>query len=163
MHSPLVPYRTWSVYFNDAPSTFFLTYPRRHLHKVHKFDKFYTDAAAGNLANLVFLEPRYNNHEELGLPSQDQEPPHNVGQGDRLIKSVYEALRASPQWNRTLFVLTYDEVCIYAQFASLSLSLTLTLSRSLAWRLLRPYSSADRLSFTRRHQVQGLDSSRLQL
>jgi len=101
--------RTWSVFYNDEPSVLYLKYPRRHLHKIHKFDQFYTDAAAGNLTNLVFLEPRYNNYEDLGLPSQDQEPPHNVGQGDRLIKSVYEALRASPAWNKTLFVLTYDE------------------------------------------------------
>ena len=101
--------QTWSVYFNDLPSVFYLKYPRRHPEKLHKFDKFYTDIAAGNISNLVFLEPRYNNHEELGLPSQDQEAPHNVGQGDRFIKEVYEAIRASPVWNKTLFIVTYDE------------------------------------------------------
>jgi phospholipase C len=29
--------------------------------------------------------------------------------GEKLIKKVYEALRASPQWEETLFLITYDE------------------------------------------------------
>ncbi|KAK3198335.1 hypothetical protein Dsin_021750 [Dipteronia sinensis] len=26
-----------------------------------------------------------------------------------LVKEIYEALRASPQWNQILFIITYDE------------------------------------------------------
>jgi len=33
----------------------------------------------------------------------------DISRGQRLIKRVYEALRSSPQWNSTLFLLTYDE------------------------------------------------------
>lgn len=29
--------------------------------------------------------------------------------GEELIKEVYEAIRADPLWNETLFVITYDE------------------------------------------------------
>ena len=29
--------------------------------------------------------------------------------GERLLKDVYEALRASPKWNRTLFLLVHDD------------------------------------------------------
>jgi phospholipase C len=29
--------------------------------------------------------------------------------GEQYIKDIYEALRASPQWNQTLLVITYDE------------------------------------------------------
>ncbi len=29
--------------------------------------------------------------------------------GEKLIKKVYEALRASPLWEQTLFLITYDE------------------------------------------------------
>ncbi len=29
--------------------------------------------------------------------------------GERLIKSIYEALRAGPKWEETLFLITYDE------------------------------------------------------
>ena len=45
----------------------------------------------------------------LGQPASDQHPDHDVAEGDRLIKTVYEALRNGPKWNSTLFVLTYDE------------------------------------------------------
>jgi phospholipase C len=100
--------QTWSVYFTDEPSAYYLKYPRRHPEKMHLMENFYRDISYGNITNFVFLEPRYNN-DGPNRPSQDQEPPHNVGEGDRLIKSVYEAIRASPVWNETLFVLTYDE------------------------------------------------------
>jgi len=29
--------------------------------------------------------------------------------GEKLIKKVYEALRAGPKWEETLFLITYDE------------------------------------------------------
>lgn len=29
--------------------------------------------------------------------------------GERLIKKVYEAIRAGPKWEETLFIITYDE------------------------------------------------------
>ena len=29
--------------------------------------------------------------------------------GQRIVKEVYETLRASPQWNETLLIVTYDE------------------------------------------------------
>ena len=44
-----------------------------------------------------------------GEGSNDQHPDHDVALGEALIKDVYEAVRASPQWNETLFIITYDE------------------------------------------------------
>ena len=99
--------QTWSVYFTDEPSAFYLKYPRKFPEKIHLIDQFYTDIAKGEVANMVFLDPRYNNDDAAGLMAEDQEAPHNVGMGDRLIKKVYEAIRASPVWEETLFVLTY--------------------------------------------------------
>jgi len=32
-----------------------------------------------------------------------------VAEGEKFIKRIYEALRASPVWNETLFIITYDE------------------------------------------------------
>jgi len=40
---------------------------------------------------------------------RDQHPPSPVSNGESLIKDVYDSLRASPQWNQTLFIVTYDE------------------------------------------------------
>jgi phospholipase C len=36
-------------------------------------------------------------------------PAGLISDGQTLIKTVYDALRASPQWNTTLFILTFDE------------------------------------------------------
>jgi phospholipase C len=32
-----------------------------------------------------------------------------VALGERYYKDIYEALRASPAWNETLYIVTYDE------------------------------------------------------
>jgi phospholipase C len=101
--------RTWGVYFAEAPSAFFLkdTRTEENLKKFHDIQKFYTDAAAGTLPSYSFIEPRY--FEIPDIPANDQHPDHDVGEGDRLMKSLYEAIRASPLWNKTLFLITYDE------------------------------------------------------
>lgn len=36
-------------------------------------------------------------------------PDASISEGEKLIKDVYEALVASPKWNETLFLITYDE------------------------------------------------------
>ena len=45
----------------------------------------------------------------LSIPGNDDHPSHDIGEGQKFIKEVYEALRGSPQWNEMLFVITYDE------------------------------------------------------
>ncbi|EMS57546.1 Non-hemolytic phospholipase C [Triticum urartu] len=43
------------------------------------------------------------------LPGNDDHPSHDVSEGQRFVKEVYEALRSGPQWEETLLVITYDE------------------------------------------------------
>ena len=38
-----------------------------------------------------------------------QHPDHDVALGEQLFKDIYEALRAGPRWNETLFIITMDE------------------------------------------------------
>ena len=54
--------------------------------------------------NLSVIEPRY--FDIKGLPANDDHPSHDVANGQKLVKEVYETLRASPQWNETLLVIT---------------------------------------------------------
>lgn len=49
------------------------------------------------------------NEDSTWLKSQIDHPSHDVANGQKLVKEVYEALRSSPQWNETLLVITYDE------------------------------------------------------
>lgn len=53
------------------------------------------------------VEPRY--FDIVGDGANDDHPSHDVGNGQKLVKQVYEALRGSPQWNQSLFIITYDE------------------------------------------------------
>ncbi|GFZ17361.1 non-specific phospholipase C6 [Actinidia rufa] len=101
---------SFGIYFQNIPTTFFYRNLRRlkYIFKFHQFDlKFKRDARDGKLPNLTVIEPRY--FDLKGIPANDDHPSHDVANGQKLVKEVYEALRASPQWNETLLVITYDE------------------------------------------------------
>ena len=63
-------------------------------------DVFYAQAANGTLPAFSWLHPP--------LQACDH-PCHDVAKGERLLKDVYEALRASPKWNRTVLFVAYDD------------------------------------------------------
>lgn len=69
---------------------------------------FYSDIKAGKLPTFTWLQPRMNAHPRTNGPTW-QHPDASVLEGERLIKDIYEAIRASPKWEETLFVITYDE------------------------------------------------------
>jgi len=96
----------WSIYFHDFPQTLTLSSLWPHIDHFHDFNDFLSDASGGKLPAYSFIEPRY--FPDLQLPN-DQHPPHHVGLGEELIASVYNAVRASPNWSTTLLIITYDE------------------------------------------------------
>jgi phospholipase C len=66
---------------------------------------FVADARAGRLPQVTFIEPDY-----IDLPpGNDDHPPGDMADGQRLVATIASALMESPQWERTLFVITYDE------------------------------------------------------
>jgi len=69
---------------------------------------FYKDLAAGQLPTFTWLQPSMTAEEGSKGPSW-QHPDASVREGERLIKQLYESIRASPKWEETLFVITYDE------------------------------------------------------
>jgi phospholipase C len=70
--------------------------------------KFVADAAAGTLAKYSFVEPEVIGYDS-GKPPDDQHPPRDVRLGETLINTVYQAVRTSPLWPRTLLIIVYDE------------------------------------------------------
>ena len=86
---------------------------------------FFDDCAQGTLPQYSFLEPRFLNLVDHGLWHNDMHPskflssphwalwgpsgPGSITLGDQLLLKVYEALRESPQRDRTLFMLAFDE------------------------------------------------------
>lgn len=101
---------SFGIYFQSLPSTIIYRRLRqlKYINKFHLYNPaFKKHAKEGTLPNYVVLEPRYFNHEIP--PANDDHPPHDVSRGQALVKEVYETLRASPQWEETLLIITYDE------------------------------------------------------
>ncbi len=67
-------------------------------------DRFFQAAKSGTLPAFSLIDPGF-----FGPAANDDHPAHDVRLGQAFIASVYAALRASPQWDRCLFVVTYDE------------------------------------------------------
>jgi phospholipase C len=71
-------------------------------------EHFFKDLARGDLPEFTWLQPRSVTVNDDILPTW-QHPDASVAEGERLIKKVYEAIRSSPIWEETLFLITYDE------------------------------------------------------
>lgn len=102
--------KSWRIYFHDLPQSIALTHLQRDFiikRRFKLFDDFLEAARVGLLPAYSFIEPRYSNF--LTLKANDQHPPHDAALGEHLIADVYEAVRNSPQWEKTLLVITWDE------------------------------------------------------
>ena len=97
---------TWCVYgYNAPPLTRGSVADITHAPETNfgQFPDFQAAAKNGTLANYVFLEPKW------GSAGNSQHPDYDMSQGEQLLHDVYYALRASPLWNQTLLIITYDE------------------------------------------------------
>ena len=106
---------TWKIYYDklDGFSFTWLIQPTIWKYQpTHMFtmEQFFADAQNGTLPSYSFIEPR------LFIAHNDQHPPmenftevSSVAAGELLINEVYQALRNGKNWERTMFILTYDE------------------------------------------------------
>lgn len=90
----------WAYYYADLPFIALLAYHYNEA-RTRLIDDFFKDAAAGRLPPVVWIDPAFTYN--------DNHPPKHHGFGEEFLKSVYEALAASPQWERMLVLITYDE------------------------------------------------------
>src|ERR671910_644276 len=71
---------------------------------------FLEHAADGNLATVSWIDPNFVDFDLLGpAGSNDDHPPSDVKAGQQLVLALYAALASSPNWSKTLLVITYDE------------------------------------------------------
>jgi phospholipase C len=70
---------------------------------------FANDVVNGDLPEYTFIEPAYDDDVNNGTYANSQHPDFPVDEGESLIAQVYNALCASPDWNDTLLLITYDE------------------------------------------------------
>lgn len=80
------------------------TFKSGNTDKAKPLKQFFRAADKGELPEFTFIDPSC-----CDVGTNSMHPTGLVSDGETLIKDVYEALRASPQWNQTLLILTYDE------------------------------------------------------
>ncbi|WP_374970484.1 alkaline phosphatase family protein [Terrabacter sp. BE26] len=97
--------RTGRYYFSDVP--FVALWGTRYLPISKPFATFLTDAAAGTLPDVSFIDPRFE--DESSGSSSDDHPHADIRAGEQFLGEVYQAVTSSPNWSRTLLVVTFDE------------------------------------------------------
>lgn len=107
---------SWKIYYDrlDIVSLTGLQNPKLwkyHTDNFRYMEDFESDARNSTLSSYSFIEPRFF------IDHNDQHPPvapqiletSSVLAGELLIDHVYRTLRASPQWNEILLIITFDE------------------------------------------------------
>jgi len=98
---------SWKCYVHDLPFSSLLASNSGEIDEQNQEGRivpvafYFEDAAAGELPEVVFVEPGYS--------SNDDHPPHPHMLGQVLVGTVYKALAESPQWDRSLMIVDYDE------------------------------------------------------
>jgi phospholipase C len=98
---------SWKVYDSGfAFANFFKTPQAEASTHIFPIAQYYTDAAAGNLPAVTFIDPGF-----FGSPNKetDEHPNSNVEVGQKFVYGVLNALETSPDWSDSAFFLTYDE------------------------------------------------------
>jgi len=101
---------SWRVYFHDFPQVLALANMRKPESRPHIVP---IEEWEGDLRNSLtsfpsfsVIEPAYFNYNG---PANDDHPPHNAQEAQKLIARIYNGLRNSPIWDRSLMIITYDE------------------------------------------------------
>jgi phospholipase C len=98
---------SWKIYFHDIAQAHTLLQLLLLGNHFQSYRQFQADCQTGRLPAYSFIEPQY--FADFGHPENDQHPPSVVTLGEQLIADVYNCLRASKVWRKTLLVISYDE------------------------------------------------------
>jgi phospholipase C len=94
--SPLVGFNPDAAFYNWTLTS------GAYKTNISPLEKFYVDAKAGTLPQFTYINPECCSYQSF-------HPPSPITLGENFIKGIYEAIRNSPQWEETLFILTFDE------------------------------------------------------
>jgi phospholipase C len=92
-------------YYSDLP--FLVLWGQKYLPISSPVDRFFADAAAGQLAPYSYLDPFFLGEGQGG--SNDDHPHADIHRGQAFLSQVAKVLTSSPQWAKTALVITYDE------------------------------------------------------
>jgi phospholipase C len=93
---------SWRDYYTTLPSLgLFLPVLGANLDKVQKIDRFFADAAAGQLPSFCLVES--------DTTTQTEEDPQDISLGEAFVARVINTVMRGPNWATTVLVLCYDE------------------------------------------------------
>ncbi|ROH93500.1 phosphoesterase [Stagnimonas aquatica] len=93
-------------YFNNLPYT--AIWGGKYLGISRPYASFALEAAAGLLPAISYVDPFFYN-DGLDHLCNDDHPHADVRNGQSFLNGIYDALRRSPTWDKTLMVICYDE------------------------------------------------------
>jgi phospholipase C len=99
---------TWADYFNDLPDAGTFRNPVVNpTGNFRPFTQYAIDLQAGNLPQVVFLDPQLAGESNLAT---DEHPPHDIRAGENYMQTmVVDPLRQSSSWKDSILFITYDE------------------------------------------------------
>jgi phospholipase C len=97
---------SWKIYQSDLAFGLLYAYVQAHGANVRPIAEFYTDAAAGTLPQVAFIDPIFLGDE---TNQNDEHPPNNVQLGQLFVANIVNAVLTSPLWPTSALFITYDE------------------------------------------------------
>jgi phospholipase C len=92
-------------YFSDVP--ILALWGLRYVGISRPIASFFADAAAGDLPDVAFVDPRFI--DEASGTSGDDHPHADIRNGEAFLNAIYAAVTTSPDWPHTVLVINFDE------------------------------------------------------
>jgi len=93
-------------YYSDAPVT--ALWGLKYADISRGIDGFLADCASGRLPHVSYVDPKFIIPTPFGT-SADYHPNSDIRAGEKFVHQIYEAVINSPNWERTVLVINFDE------------------------------------------------------
>jgi len=96
---------SWRDYASDLPGVAVIAQTANSYGKnISPIAQFHTDAAAGTLPAVSFVDPRFATD-----PGESEENNDDISYGENFVAKVVNSVFNSPNWKNTVLIYTYDE------------------------------------------------------
>ena len=101
--------RSGMFFFSDVP--FIGLWRDKYMDITSQLSAFHLMAQGGQLPDVSYIDPNFGGSvgESPTGVSQDDHPQADVRNGQNFLNQIYDSVRTSPQWDRTLLIINYDE------------------------------------------------------
>ena len=98
-----------SAYYSPGEPMTHLFQSKKYDSLTYPYEDFLKAAKDGKLPHVSFVDPNYTAEAELRGLSNDFHAYGDVRAGDEFLAEVHDAIANSPQWDKTVMVINFDE------------------------------------------------------